>query len=267
MSEEKKDEPVEVSAGEEQARKGGWCPEEDWKGDKAEWVDYSTFNRNGEFMRRINEQSSIIKHLTNKVDTKDLVIDDMAKLANTISEREYKRALETLLTDKAAALEEDNHRKVVEVDEEISELKEHKPEKVAVTKEEQNTGDVPAEIIEWLSKPAQSWYHTNAGMRSMADTIAQELQNANPGLTPSQMLTQVDAQMRKDMPNMFTAPVDSGVDTGGEYQTNSQGRRGSSKKPRFSDLTEMEQDTCKRFEKQGVMSRDEYMEQLFGLEG
>ncbi len=261
MSEEEVvQEPVEESTAIVTARKGGWCPEDDWKGSKEDWVDAGTFNRNGEFMRRINEQSSIIKHLTTKVDDRDLIIGDMSKLADTISEREYKNALATLMTQKTAAMEEDDHRKVVEVDEEISELKDHKPVPVPKTTAPESTtnADIAPEIIDWLSKPDQSWYHTDAGMRGMADAIANKLDN----LSPTAMLTEVDRQMRLEMPHKFQTAGE--IDSGGEY--NSPGRKGPKGKYKFSDLTEMEQDTCKRFEKQGVMNRQEYMDQLFGLE-
>ena len=226
---------AEYSPAEAKARSNGWSPEEEWRGDKADWVDYTMFNLKGEFMGRINEQSSIIAHLTNKVEDRDQVIGDMSSLQDQISEREYKKALKDLTASKKDALEENDFDRVVDVDEQISELKENKPAPRQVEQQPPQDDSVPREIVEWLGKPEQSWYHTNATLRGMAEGIAGVVQGENPTITPSDLITEVNSRIRKEVPQYFQEA--SSVDGGGEFSNNSQSRRGS-KLPGWNSLNE-----------------------------
>jgi len=262
MSEEKKQEEKqeEVSPAEAKARGNGWAPAEEWKGPEADWVDFKDFNLRGEFMGRIHEQSGIIKHLTNKVDDRDKALKDMSDLQGKISEREYNKALKDLQAQKKEAYEESNFDTLVDIDEEISELKAHKPSKEVIEEtQQQQGGDVPQEIVEWLSKPEQSWYHTDFTMQSIAEGIGSGILQKNPNVTPTELIKQVDAAMRKELPHKFKS---AGVDEGGEYNKGGGGGGGKPKLPSFSSLTEEQQAVCKRFERLETMTRKEYIESL-----
>jgi len=265
MAEEvKKDEEQEVkqAPAEEKARKNGWLPEDGWHGDAGDWVDYKEFNLRGELMGRINEQSSIINHLTNKVTDRDTALKDMSDLQSKISEREYKKALNELLSQKKEALAEDNYDQVVDIDEEISVLKDAKPKPVEEDQQAPANEEVPQEIIDWLSKPEQSWYHTDQTLRIMAEGFAVGLQQESPNISPSQLIEKVNARIRKEMPHKFNASSD--VDTGGEYSSN-QSRKGNSGKATFSDLSEEQKTACLRFERLGTLTREKYVQSLVDI--
>jgi len=249
------------SAAEDKARGNGWLPEAEWHGEAGDWVDFKDFNLRGEFMGRIHEQSSIINHLTNKVNERDVALKDMAGLQGKISEREYQKALKTLLTQKKEALEEDDYDKVVDIDEEISEIKAAKPVAEETQTQEQAEA-VPQEIVDWLSKPDQSWYHTDQTLRLLAEGFAVGLQQENPNITPSQLIEKVNEKVRKEMPHKFNNQ--SVVDTGGEYTPNSN-RKGNGKGPTFSDLTEEQKAACIRFERLGTLTRAKYIQSLVDI--
>ena len=260
MAEEQQE--VTQTPAENKARKNGWLPEDNWHGDAGDWVDYKEFNLRGELMGRINEQSSIINHLTNKVTDRDTALSDMADLQSKISEREYKKALASLLTQKKEALEEDDYSKVVDIDEEISEIKAAKP----VPQEEEvvaQSDTVPQEIVDWLSKPEQSWYHTDTTLRIMAEGFAVGLQQENPNIPPTELCKQVNEKIRKEMPHRFNTSGD--VDTGGEFNSNPNRRGSNGGKPTFSDLNEEQQAACKRFERLGTLTRDKYIQSLVDI--
>lgn len=255
-------EEVQATPAEGKARKNGWLPEDNWHGDSGDWVDYKEFNLRGELMGRINEQSSIINHLTNKVTDRDTALQDMSDLQGKISEREYKKALADLLTKKKEALEEDDYSSVVNIDEEISEIKAAKPEPVVV-EETPASQEVPTEIVDWLSKPEQSWYHTDQTLRIMAEGFAVGLQQENPNILPQQLCEQVNAKIRKEMPHRFNTSGD--VDTGGEYSANPNRRGGNSGKPTFADLNDEQKAACLRFERLKTLTRDKYIQSLVDI--
>lgn len=250
-----------IAPAEEKARKNGWLPEADWHGDSGDWVDYKDFNLRGEFMGRIQEQSSIINHLTNKVADRDTALQEMAELHAKTSEREYKKALSDLLNQKKEALADDNYDKVVDIDEEISEIKAAKP--VPQTEEVvQQDAEIPKEIVEWLSKPEQSWYHTDNVLRMMAEGFAVGLQQENPNIPPLQLIEQVNKKIRAEMPHKFN--TEAGVDTGGEYTANPN-RKGTGSKRTFADLDDEQKAVCKRLERLGTLTRAKYIQSLVDI--
>lgn len=262
MMENLDNEEVTATPAEDKARKNGWLPEADWHGSAEDWVDFKDFNLRGEFMGRIQEQSSIINHLTNKVADRDTALQEMAELQAKISEREYKKALSDLLSQKKEALAEDNYDKVVDIDEEISEIKAAKPTVQEVVEEVEQNEEIPKEIVDWLSKPEQSWYHTDKVLRMMAEGFAVGLQQENPNIPPLQLIEQVDKKIRAEMPHKFNA--EAGVDTGGEYTANPT-RRGNGSKPTFADLDEEQKTVCRRFERLGTLTRAKYIQSLVDI--
>jgi len=255
---------LEVTPGMEKALKAGWCKEEDWRGEPDEWVDYQQFNVKGELMGRINEQSGIISHLTNKVSDRDKAITDLNSLYDKISEREYKKAMTELKAQKTELLEEQNFEGVVEVDEQIAELKDNKPEPAqgAQTQQQQDEG-VPQEIVDWLGKPEQSWYHTNPTLRGMSEGIASVIQAENPNISVAELIKAVDKGMRKEVPQYF--PENADVDTGGEFNSNSSQRKGGGKLPGWNSLTDEQKAVATRLERTGALTKKEYIESLVEL--
>lgn len=263
QAKENKEEPKGIAPAENKARKNGWLPEDGWHGDAGDWVDFKEFNLRGELMGRINEQSSIINHLTNKVNDRETALKDMSDLQSKIGEREYKKALNDLLSQKKEALAEDNYDQVVDIDEEISELKDAKPKPVEAEEPSAvNDTPTPPEIVDWLSKPEQSWYHTNKTLRMLAEGFAVELQQDNPNIPPLELIDKVNKRIRKEMPHKFDTSGD--VDTGGEYSSNTT-RRNSNGGASFSDLNEEQKAACLRFERLGTLTKDEYIKSLVDI--
>ena len=212
-------------------------------------------------MDRIKEQSSILGNLKNQVDTRDKVIDDLKSLQDGISEREYNKALKSLKVQKAQAVDDSDGALVVTIDDEIDGIKEQiKAQKVVEVPVVKGT---PPEITTWLEDPKNSWYATNPILRSVADGVAQKLLGDNPSMTPAQMLQQMTLDVRKEMPNHFVSSTPAVDDGGGDARRGGGGSKG--KKPSFGDLDEEQQAACRRFEKIGVMSQKEYIDELVEL--
>ena len=260
QEEEKKEEiqPV-VPEGQLKATRSGWAPKDDWKGDPDDWVDYREFNFRGELMDRVKEQSSIINHLTDKNKETKQTLDDLASLQGKIADREYNKALKDLQEQKIAAVDESDGRRVVEIDEEIDELKGHKK----VLKEEPSPPpvpqDTPPEIIAWMQQSENQWYNQNKFLQGVADTAAREIMAGKPGIPPADLLREMDAKVKKEMPQYFKTAPASPVDAGGDYSSRPAGR---GKKPTFNDLDDDQKQVARRFERMGTMKIDEYIEGL-----
>lgn len=260
MSEENVDavEEVQLSEGEQKARNNGWVPQDEWKGKPDDWVDYRQFNFRGELMSRINEQSSIIKHLTNKVSERDAALDDLVELNKKTAETQYKRALEELKARKIEALEEQDHAAVMEIDDQIEELKEKKPKEQA-SKQTQQVPQPSPEITQWLQDPKNSWYHTDPTMKALADGIARQVRAGAPSLPDSELLARVTEQVKQSMPHKFNTNTTPSTDNGGEYSGTP---KRNSKTPTFADLSDEQKAIANRYEKIGLMNKKEYIKAL-----
>jgi hypothetical protein len=268
MSDEDKDkqEPT-MSASEEKARKGGWVPEEEWKGDSAQWVDHSIFNIKGEFMDRIREQSDVISTQGKKIQEREDALKDMKDMQTKIAEKAYKDALNDLKAKKAEAMEGGDHMGVINIDDEISDLKENKPKFDAEEDDKGGSADqgedqLPAEIVEWMGKPENKWYHTDTALRGMADGIANSILSKNPNTPPAQLLREVEATLKKELPHRFGSGSDDGdVSDGGDNNRSSRNNR--KKTLTINDLDEFQQGVCKRLVKIGTFKNNaEYIEAL-----
>ena len=253
-------EPKQMTSAEEKASKNGWRPEDDWKGDPDDWVPAKEFNFRGELMGRIAEQSSILNNFKNQIAERDKTIDDMSDLQGRISEREYKKALKTLQEAKAEAIDTGEGDAVVQLDDEIDELKRHQPN-TATPGNKKIKNDTPPEVVDWLQRPQNKWYVNDSFLKSVADGIARDIIGKNPNISPSLMLAQMDDKMRKELPHRFEGNPSAVNDLDPDDVTKGGKPRGR-RNPTFRDLDEVQQDICKRFEKLGVMTRKEYIDEL-----
>lgn len=251
------EESATLSPAEEKAITAGWVPESEWQGEAGEWVSAKDFNFRGELMGRISEQSSIIKHLESKVSTRDEAIDDLQNLQTKITEKAYKDAMRDLKQKKVEALDLADNHKVVQIDEEISELKANKPAEQP-TQQRQVAPETPKEVLDWLEAPKNQWYNKDEVMRSMADGISNNILKNSPNITPAALLQKLDQTIRQELPHKFKGQ--SSVDEGGSQLTSNQTR--GSKQPTFADLSEEQQQVAKRFASIGVMTKKEYIAEL-----
>lgn len=243
-------EEVELSPAEEKALNSGWMPEEDWieaGNDPEDWVDAKTFNRNGEFMDRIHKQKREIQDLRAS-------IDDLKKLHGKVAEVERKKVIDELKRAKAIAMEQEDYDTVVDIDEKMADVK-------AQTKQAApQPGPDPVftrDFNDWRAK--NQWYDTNGAMHDAADAYGERL--ARSGMHYKDVFENVEEYIKKEFPEKFRNPArtQSAVDGGSRTSSSRGSSRSTQSKVKFSDLPEEAQRTAKRFERQGVMSIDDYI--------
>jgi len=242
--------PAELSPAEQEALQSGWVPKEEFHGDEHKWVDAAEYLRRGELFKKIELQSRELKDVRR-------ALTEMKKLHSSVREVEYQRALDTLKAQKKSALEEGDADAVIAADERMDLVK----EQVRLLKQEEyvpqeNSGETHPEFMEWKSK--NSWYTSSNPMRAFADALGAELSSS--GLSPSQVLQRVEAEVKKEFPNKFRNPRQDrpGAVEGTTQKASSQGS---------FQLTPEERKVMQTFVRTGVMNEAEYIKELKRVKG
>lgn len=246
-SQEESKQEVKLTAAEEKAMEAGWVPQDQWEGDPEDWRPAKEFLDRGELFKKIEDQNRTIKQFK-------AALEDLKGHHAKTRETEYARALEALKAQKKAALEEGDADKVINIDDQIDLVKD---EQKALKAQPQSTEQVNPEFEAWVSK--NKWYDTSQPMRAYADALGRDL--AFKGLAPSEVLKEVEKQVREEFPTKFRNPNrDKAPNV--EGSTN-KGRTGGSD----YQLSDDERRVMQRFVRTGVMSEKEYIAELKRING
>lgn len=226
---------------EQKAREQGWVPKDEWTGD-GKWRDADSFLDRGELFGKIDAQNREIKS------TKQ-ALQALQQHYAKVSETEYKRALETFKKEKKEALLDNDADGVLEADEKIAALREGVRQ--APVQQSVDTAPHP-EFVNWVNK--NPWYTSNAVMAEAADGLGRRL--AQQGLSPSEVLREVEKEIRKEFAHKFTNPnrdkaaaVEGGGAAGG----------GKSDRVQLSDV---EEQVMKKLVGSGVLTKEQYLSDI-----
>lgn len=239
----------QLTAAEQKAMEQGWVPQDQWEGDPEQWRPAKEFLDRGELFKKIEDQNRTIKEFKR-------ALDDLKQHHSKTRETEYARALQALKAQKKTALEEGDADTVIKLDDQIDLVKEEQQK----LKQQAQVPDVPevnAEFTQWVEK--NSWYESSQPMRAYADALGRDL--AFKGLTPSQVLKEVEKQVRLEFPNKFTNPNRN--KPGAVEGSTNKGGRGDND----ISLSDEERRVMQRFVRTGVMTEKEYLAELKRIKG
>lgn len=186
--------PVEV-----EARASGWVPKEDFQGDPHKWVDAGEFVRRAPLFQKLDLQNRELKELKK-------ALDGLKQHHTKVQETEYARALADLKAQKKDALIDGDPDKVIEIEDKLEAVKDAKRKfEVAQAQEAQRAADpevLHPEFAAWVNR--NGWYKSSAPMKAFADALGIELRSK--GMSPSEVLRQVEAQVKEEFPNKFRNP-------------------------------------------------------------
>lgn len=240
-----------ISAQEELARAQGWKPLEEFEGDKSEWVPPEVFIIKGKLFKTIHGQKQEIRGLRKAV-------DDMASLLQKAKEQAIKTTKDELRSAKAQALSDNDHVKVVQLDEQMAELKE---KEVELREASAATEAVDNQYTEYYKTWVvdNKWYLDNKDMRSDADLYGQSYLNSNPGADPEDVFSYVAKKIKREY--MIDAPAANNKTRVSAVV----GARTSSspdvqnKKLGIKSLSAEEREVALNFARLGIMSVDDYI--------
>jgi hypothetical protein len=253
----------DLSPAEEKATASGWRPQEEWSGEEDDWIDAKTFNRNGEFMSRIQHQTKQMATQAAELETLKAGMKSLGEHNKKIAEQEYKNAIASLKKERVSAREDDDHVAVDEINDKIDDLKETKREMDSSTSEEmheaaQEVAPNPA-FVEWSSK--NDWYQKDVLLRGAADAVGMEYADANPGAPIEDVLKFVSKKMMKEFPQKFgntrqSSPSSVTEPTGAT-------RRTKKSKHTPKDLNDEQKQFAKMFVETGAFENEqEYVDSL-----
>ena len=227
----------------------GWVPQDEWEGDPDQWRPAKEFLDRGELFKKIEDQNRTIKEFKR-------ALDDLKGHHAKTRETEYARAIQALKAQKIAALEEGDAAAVVKLDDQIDLVKDEQS-KLKQAAIEQPQEQLNPEFTNWVDK--NKWYETSQPMRAYADALGRDL--AYKGMSPSEVLKEVERQVRDEFPQKFR---NANRDKPGavEGSTNKGAKGGND-----VALSDDERRVMQRFVRTGVMTEKEYMAELKRIKG
>lgn len=234
----------QMSAAEQKALEAGWVPQDQWDGDPEQWRPAKEFLDRGELFKKIEDQNRTIKEFKR-------ALDDLKGHHAKTRETEYARALDALKAQKKTALEEGDAESVIQLDDQIDLVKDEQS-KLKQANQHQPTPEVNPVFAEWVDK--NKWYDSNQPMRAYADALGRDL--AYKGLPPSEVLKEVERQVRMEFPTKFSNP-NRNKPGAVEGSTNKGGKSEDS-----LSLSDEERRVMQRFVRTGVMTEKEYTAEL-----
>ena len=238
---------------EDRAREQGWKPKEEFDGDTSKWVSAETFVAKGELIDKIE---SLGKRLKDNDKTIAMLKEHHAR----VKETEFKNAVAFLKSQKKEAYENGDVDKIIEIDDKIAEVRDtqkRQQEEIAAT--QSNEGEAHPDFIAWTSE--NKWYERNSEMKTDADMIGAAYKRNNPLKTPQEILEHVTGKIKKLYPDEFmnqNRNRPSAVEGGGQRQVAS--------RDAFA-LTDEEKKVMNTFIRQGIMTKEEYTNEIKKVRG
>lgn len=245
---------VEVSPVVAEAVDRGWVPQEDWVangGDAEDWVDAKTFVDRGKLMDVISKQNKKLKSM-------EKAVEDFKEYHAQVQKRALEEAREQLLQQKAEALEMNDTRRAVDIDEEIKELDNKAPAKAESTESKNEFTEYFNDV--WVVE--NDWYNSNRAMRATADALGAEYYQTHPDASPEDVFSYVDKEIKKEFPDKAASNRGKRMVEGGKRAGGSSGAN-ASVRSRMSSLTPEEKRIGERFVSNGLFdSLEDYVKDL-----
>lgn len=236
---------------EQKAMAQGWKPKEELEEGK-EFISAGEFLRRGELFDKIRGLKNEIDHL--KTD-----LNVVVQHHTQVKETEFKRALEYLKSEKKTALNEGDHDRVIEIDDQIAEVRE--AQKLSVTTQTNDNPQIKAmqeTFVDWVDN--NGWYNQDEELHDYADSVGLRLRRTHPEWSYETVLAEVAKKTKERFPENFGTrkavppPPDS---SGNGERVRNKG------KLRVSDLTPDQKRAMEVFVKRiPGFTQEKYLEEL-----
>lgn len=223
------------------ARKQGWSPKEDWKGDPDKWVDAEQF---------LDNTAAINKALRKQVKDHANQIDGVNRAAQKAIETARQKAIADARRELAQAAEEGNVEESLAAAERLAQAS-------------QQTGEATADKF----KQKNPWFGQDTAATKWARAAAQVV--ADDGGSPSEQLEAAEQAVREKYPKLFDdAPGDSPSRPASKAPPAVQGgQRATQTAPRAKTWASIPPSIQAQAEKayisKGMLTRDEYAKTYF----
>ena len=252
-----------TQASETEARKFGWAPLEEFKGEENQWRTAD------EFLQRGKEINGFLRKDLQKIQDKNQTLEtelrsvretmgEFKKFHEQTEERSYKKALAELQTQKKEAITDGDGAAVIEIESAIDQLKEER----APVKQEQQTNPndelYRQQFVTWSGQ--NEWFQKDVSLRAAANGFADIVKAESPNLVGTGFLEAVAAKVKEAFPDRFEQ---SAREKPQSVEGNSGTPRGNGNKKSFADLPPEAKAACDKFVKEGLVTREQYINDYF----
>jgi small-conductance mechanosensitive channel len=238
----------EVSEVEQKARKMGWTPKEEFKGDPEKWRSAEEFVERGENMIPILRDT--VKRQQKQLEELHKTMREFGEYHSKTEQRAYERAYQDLKARQIEAVAAGDSAAFVQIDNEIAELNKQASEKRAPE------AGPPPEYVEWESR--NEWVKKDKKMLAYAEAQFEYLQRTETDMTYSEVLDEVTKAVKKQFPDKFTNPKRESAPSV-EGATPAAKRGGKT----YADLPKDAKDACDKFVSKYGIKREEYVKNYF----
>jgi hypothetical protein len=232
----------EPSPIEQEAMELGWQPKEDFDKNPnntgKRWRSAELFLE----LKPLYEHTDQIKRENKKLKE---AVDNTTQMFAKVKAEAYDEALKKLKAEKKVALEDQDVEKVIEIDDQIDDIKEEK--RKAVTAAVVTSNDIPPSYQSFLSR--NPWYSSDQQLKEYADTLGVQLRLA--GTDFDEMLVKVERAVKTHFPDKFKNP-------NRKEASMVEGKSGSGKSESLK-LSPIEQKIMEKIVSTGVMTQEEYL--------
>jgi len=252
---------VDRTAVEAEAKKMGWAPKDQWRGDPDLWKDADEYVRRGKeiipivraqnqkLTDQLAEANRQLAELKGTLTRQEQTTKDLLKHQAEQIERQVKERLADLRDQKAAAIEDGDHKTAAKLERQIDETKD---ELAAATKPKPEVAGTPPapqtpQYEPWALEFGQAnddWLGKDKRKTALFQGICEDLYQ-NTSLRAGALLAEAKEQMEKMLgtaPQRMTSKSEGG--SGGWEGSKSGGALGSGAKT-FAALPQEAKDACK----------------------
>lgn len=247
------DEVPQLTELEQRATSMGWRPKEEFHGNEDDFIEAKEFVRRQPLFDKIESQSKQIKAVSK-------ALEALKDHYTRVEEAAVNKAIDQMKFQRKQALADGDGDNFEVLDTEIK-----KAEEQRIKIEQTRAIPIVEEVIsnpEWDSFQARNqWYNNTPHMRMYADQVGAKL--AATGMTPSEVLREVEKEVRKEFPTKFRNPnKDRAPDV-----DSSRGAQKSGKVSDESFLTETERKVMNDLVRQKALTKEKYIADLKAIRG
>lgn len=234
---------------EEKARKMGWTPKEEFKGDPEKWRGAAEFVERGETMLPIMRKT--VEKLERKLAETEKTMKEFAEFHTKTEQRAYEKAYRELKEQQIKAVSAGDAAAFMEADKELATLQQE-----AATKAKPQSGAHP-DYAAWVEK--NRWVEDDPELAEEAEVQALYLRNKGTKLEGADFLNEVAKRVKERRPEKFGNPRRSAAPS---VEGSTPGPRKAGGKT-FADMPKDARDACVTFESRFGIKRDEYVKNYF----
>lgn len=242
----------QVNETEDKARKMGWVPKDEFRGDPEKWRPADEFVERGENM--VPLLRSQVKRQDKEIAELKQTMQQFAEYHTKTEQRAYERALAELKAERAKAIAAGDGAAFARVDDEIEDLRKDMESKQPAKKPQAD--QIPEqEFNEWLSR--NQWANDRA-LQVVGKGIGEALVAEGETARGVELLELVTKEVKKRYPEKFENPrrqAASFVEGAGAAP-----RKGGKT---YADLPAEAKKACDDFTKQKLLTREQYVKSYF----